>query len=1000
MVASYPFLNNAEKPAESVLAKNLSGIPNPFIVMSGGRYFRFREYKDFDAKKLTNPIDFHEVSLGGSQKVKFDIDAKKTELDAANLTREELWSAVVGGITNWTSTFTGLSLTDAASILAIADSSDETKFSRHVVVTSYYVPNFEYALSFAQWVYDHLPSEFQPFMDMKVYKKSQNLRMLGSSKGTRVKRALTNHKSADFMFTVTADCKVLTTMGKPLSKVATVAPTSDAYDEDEVKTLLSKYSEGHEFGRFVNNTASYRRRKPSMCPNCQQIHHKDNTFYAVINGDGEVFIRCRHSNPSTEIYAGIVAVKKQASGFSDDVYAESKFILDIPRFIKPRIPESAPIPDKFEVVKVHQEKFPDFVFGEYDTIIAKSNMGTGKTEAEDRYISTLEADEHVIIISMRKTFTQEIAKRFRDFTVYNSKPGKLADNRVIVQYESIHRIQTAGLDTTKLTLILDESESIITQIPHTKPAKAAECMAVFKWLYTKASRVILMDACAGERTYKLAGQRKRVKMIVNTFVRNPITDVYYNEPTSFIRNFAIACKNAVNEPINVVSSSKDIAIIMALCAKAQYPGLRVALYTCDKTPEQIAELDDVNASWVNYDVVIFTPTITAGVSFTKDHFHHQFVYLKNTSCDFITGIQMTGRVRSIKSGKAHIHITPANTNDFQLPTTAQSVEDALMSNISLLSNKVNISTAGLEVEIADDGINRTYNKTFTYGIHLMNIVHRCQSIAFYSQLFRRSRGSMGNKTEFAPKGSYPAIAEAMKNARKSYKEAEIKALCDALVESTTVPIEKEILTPTERAINDKLSLEALYSVTNEQITTDFVKKYNKPKVRRAYHNANTMFKYDAKEVREVVCGRVNGTEDTVRDISALLNAAPTKPLIGLIMIETILGTPMLMSHYETPIEINKSRIIEGLREAAGKLNQYKNFIKLNFKIDLDQILILSYDKIIQSVNRVAYDLFCMKFTTVRGAKNRATDKLQFGVDKEFVVGVEPYGDRKQLRPIL
>jgi len=997
MTKSYTFLNSEEKDKSRVLTRNETITPQSFVIRNeygeyGVCHYHYATYDDWVKSPEYTIKTLHEISLGGPQKLKFDLDATQVDLNECDVSREELFDNVFTSAAEWLASLASISVDEAKSKIAIADSSNDRKFSRHLIITGYYVPDNSYARAFAELVHSHLPEVYRKFIDMQVYKPTQNFRMLDCHKvdnEDRPKRAITNHTKREFMITQVDGCEELTSMGryKPPRKVATIAPS--VHDVATIEKLMAPYADGQRFSGMKGNVAVYRRIKPSMCPICDTVHHNDNTIYGIVTNYNELIARCRHNSQSSILIGDLTPI--------GDISVPRPPDETIPEIVRPRCPKFESIPANFHLKEVNQKSIEDFCFDNYRCLIVKSGMGTGKTDSLVRYIDTLPSHAHVIIVSMRKTFTQEIMSRLKGFTAYNTKTGKLVENRIVVQFESLHRVQLAGLGD--VTLVLDECESIITQMNPANPNNA-ESLATFQWLLRHSNKVLMMDAAAGERTYKLAGQTgMKVKIIDNSHVRNECNDIHYTEPTGFMRVFCEAAKVADKHPIVVASSSKAMANLFASCGRAQNPKLRIAVYTKDKTPEQVKELECVNKSWLNYDIVIYTPTITAGVSFTQPHFHKFFGWFMNTSCDYITAIQMMGRVRQIDSHEYHIHITKPSMTDYMLPMTAKAVDEALASNADMVINGVKINHNGLEVEIAPNGIDRIYRRTFAYNIHAMNVLHRCQSVAYYPQLFRALREKMGCKVLFAPREAIQPIADAIRNTLKKHKDRNYEIIANAIVNPDTEPIEKDVMTPDERAINDKIKLADDYHVPVEDITKEFVTKYSKNKVRRAFRNGNTFFGHTAKNISEIVSQRLPGLKDAIDDHSALLRGESPRMAVGVALLECIIGKNLTTDMYNAPIEIEKTRIIEGVREAATKLAAYQSFIGLNFKIDISQGTLIPYNVLIQSINKVAFELFGMKFATVRGSGGKAGTKVKLGVDKLFTVGVNPRTDMPALRPI-
>jgi len=171
-----------------------------------------------------------------------------------------------------------------------------------------------------------------------------------------------------------------------------------------------------------------------------------------------------------------------------------------------------------------------------DTLLIKSPMGTGKTKALVEYLNSNQVpkDARVIIISFCKSFTSELLNNIScDFVNYQTVDGIIDANKVIVQYESLRWLNICDLDKT--ILILDESESILTQ---TKPLQTTESDNVFEhWinlddLIKHLAKAIAMDTDAGFHTYDLlASSCKHVRIINNLWKPSPKEapiDMYYD----------------------------------------------------------------------------------------------------------------------------------------------------------------------------------------------------------------------------------------------------------------------------------------------------------------------------------------------------------------------------------------------------------------------------------------------------------------------------------------
>jgi len=75
---------------------------------------------------------------------------------------------------------------------------------------------------------------------------------------------------------------------------------------------------------------------------------------------------------------------------------------------------------------------------------------------------------------------------------------------------------------------------------------------------------------------------------------------------------------------------------------------RLCLLHTSKTADAVkAMLIDVDALWSSKRVVVYTPTISAGVDFSTEHFDRMYLYLCPGSAAPMGALQMTGRVRHL-----------------------------------------------------------------------------------------------------------------------------------------------------------------------------------------------------------------------------------------------------------------------------------------------------------------------------------------------------------------
>jgi len=117
----------------------------------------------------------------------------------------------------------------------------------------------------------------------------------------------------------------------------------------------------------------------------------------------------------------------------------------------------------------------------------------------------------------------------------------------------------------------------------------------------------------------------------------------------------------------LLGRGKKLAIVSNICKKAKalhceiafaYPHLKVLLLTSESGQED--KLADCNVKWLEYDVLIYSPTIGAGVDFNPPsgpHFDAVFAWGGSGSNPAREFLQMVGRVRKVKDREVHMHLS-------------------------------------------------------------------------------------------------------------------------------------------------------------------------------------------------------------------------------------------------------------------------------------------------------------------------------------------------------
>eukprot|EP00798_Chlamydomonas_sp_ICE-L_P002517 gene2517-biopygen3542 len=212
------------------------------------------------------------------------------------------------------------------------------------------------------------------------------------------------------------------------------------------------------------------------------------------------------------------------------------------------------------------------------------------------------------------------------------------------------RYLTSGFDI----VVLDEVESLLRHfMSPTVVNPFAEIQGLADTLNATTTGVVTMDATWGSVTkefLKQAGLRNL--LVVNDYrsTENARTFAISKDEVTWsaqIRDDIIAGRNVV-----VVSLSQERAMQEHKAALDTFDdpkdAARLCLLHTSKTADAVkAKLIDVDALWSSKRIVVYTPTISAGIDFSTQHFDRMYLYLCPGSAAPMGALQMTGRVRHL-----------------------------------------------------------------------------------------------------------------------------------------------------------------------------------------------------------------------------------------------------------------------------------------------------------------------------------------------------------------
>jgi hypothetical protein len=381
-------------------------------------------------------------------------------------------------------------------------------------------------------------------------------------------------------------------------------------------------------GNFVN----IHMKLPYLCRLCNRPHERDNQ-YAFRVGN-EVRLRCRRND------------NKQAML----THPIEDITLNPIEILKDKLQN---IVETNHYTDIHC-RYIDFNIHNRVTCI-KSCMGTGKTTCLSRIIAE-DAFEVIIVLSFRRSFTQAMADKYKCES-YMDIRGNIRTSvhkRVFIQIDSLLRLK---VDIPVDLLVIDEFVSNMLQLKSYQIHNTTSIYKTITALFNQSRKVIIMDGLL---------DTNMLDMVKNlTYSGKDDLTVYNNTYKHFdgvklkvyVGKIQYSLMHVYNKILKlnqvcVFCTSNNYAVKLTNMLKSV--DRKVALFH-GKDMHHINELNSISVSmkafkahWYpkvsqifdEYDILIYTSSITGGISIEKPIDAVFGIFLRNTcTCiDFLQGI--------------------------------------------------------------------------------------------------------------------------------------------------------------------------------------------------------------------------------------------------------------------------------------------------------------------------------------------------------------------------
>lgn len=409
-----------------------------------------------------------------------------------------------------------------------------------------------------------------------------------------------------------------------------------------IKTMLNEVGISYTKFRLHNNIMSVVPIKEFKCIGCDKMHFTHNPY--VIFAHNKLIARCSENKTIIEKPLKDLSITEQFQALINNTeHVQRDYRTLSTRYFNEPLPST--------------------------TLVAiNSSVGTGKSVWLRNQLETLPKDYKIICVSFRRSFTKTFCESY-GLENYLDLQGKISlemHPRIMIQCDSLHRLEMGPkIDV----LILDEIVSILCQLNSSMIKNTENVYQIMHCLLLDARQIIAMDAllypeiainlsqicnCQNDFEY-LENAYKPYEAAVkfNVGNRDKVIEALYAR----IKQTPIDCKiaafissysaiktiytNLINDGRKVLMlHGKDLIVDQALLCN----------------PEKLVTMKELKMYWFDhlqeiynsYDVLLYTSTITAGISIDNIEIDLMLgCYIMNT-CSPLDFVQGMFRVRNRK----------------------------------------------------------------------------------------------------------------------------------------------------------------------------------------------------------------------------------------------------------------------------------------------------------------------------------------------------------------
>jgi hypothetical protein len=527
---------------------------------------------------------------------------------------------------------------------------------------------------------------------------------------------------------------------------------------------------------------------------------------------------------------------------------------------------------QINIPKLDEEIFKPYLHHKF--LGVQSEKGTGKTTNLLICLinnNIIDNKTNVLFISARRTFGIKLLGDLENhgFKLYSDiKQHDIYHNKIICQIDSLLRLKNDVYDY----IIIDECESLVrylTSQHFIKNSYASIVVASLARRLQDAKHIYALDADLSDRC---------INYIQNNIKTNDYAIILNNYKPYQTYTFGVMKYNEwLVKIFDYIKNDKKIVIPIASNNKAKdllnkinvdFPNKKVLLIHKETSDEEKLEnVINVNKSWSEYDIVIYTPSVSMGISYDlENYFDAIFAYGCHNSLGAQEFCQMIHRVRH--PNEKTIYLAVDLYKDFNIDEdiyTYNEVEKILCSDYYLTQYNLYNNLLPIKYERNENNnitLNYPYKDEPIYDLFVNNTIETLEnkqnfSACLFGYIKCKEYNIIFEKIEESEENT--SIIEQMKSLRKEREENEKDININGILHAKDITKEEYILKIKQR--DDYLSeddiyqinrynMKSCYGITNEQLDENFIQEFYDTNKMRWYKNYTTILPNNEQNVEQ------------------------------------------------------------------------------------------------------------------------------------------------------